>query len=232
MLRELDQGGGGIIFQAYHITLQKYVVIKKIKEEKVKDLDIRKEADILKKLHHPYLPQVYDFLIIDGEVFTVMDFIDGHNLGWYMESGTVFSEQQLLQMLLELCEVLEYLHGQRPPIIHRDIKPTNIMIRQNGEICLIDFNISFSENGGRVGGYSYYFAPPEQRVRQWLYPGCAGRYLQSGRYFFLCDDRRAAPGEQPEEYSDRKCLFPGAISHHSKSNGEADRKNDTRTSDR
>ena len=60
VLRELGQGGGGIIFQAYHMTLQKYVVIKKIKDEKVKALDVRKEADILKKLHHPYLPQVYE----------------------------------------------------------------------------------------------------------------------------------------------------------------------------
>ena len=207
VLRELGQGGGGIIFQAYHMTLQKYVVIKKIKDEKVKALDVRKEADILKKLHHPYLPQVYDFLIVDREVFTVMDFIDGHDLRWYMDSGILFSEQQLLRMLLELCDVLEYLHGQRPPIIHRDIKPGNIMIRENGEICLIDFNISFSENGGRVGGYSYYFAPPEQLSGSGYVPDVRGDVYSLGATFFY-----VMTGVRPRESSLKSTVVENAYS--------------------
>lgn len=162
ILREIGAGGGGIVFQGYHLSLCKDIVVKKIKEQAADILDIRGEADILKCLSHQYLPQVYDFLIIDGEIFTVMDYVDGHDLNWYMEQGVIFSEEELVHMLLQLCEVLEYLHGQMPPVIHRDIKPGNIMIRENGDVCLIDFNISFSESSQTFTGYSYQYAPPEQ----------------------------------------------------------------------
>lgn len=162
VLREIGGGGGGVVFLGYHLTLDKYVVIKKIKEHAAEFLDIRGEADTLKHLSHQYLPQVYDFLVIGREIFTVMDYVDGHDLNWYMEQGIIFSEEELSCMLRQLCMVLEYLHRQNPPIIHRDIKPGNIMVRDNGDICLIDFNISFSESSQNFVGYSYQYAPPEQ----------------------------------------------------------------------
>lgn len=162
ILSEIGRGGGGIVFLGYHLTLGKYVVIKKIKEQAADVLEIRGEADTLKHLSHQYLPQVYDFLVIGREIFTVMDYVNGHDLNWYMEQGVIFSEEELVRLLRQLCRVLEYLHGQTPPIIHRDIKPGNIMLRENGDVCLIDFNISFSENSRNCIGYSYQFAPPEQ----------------------------------------------------------------------
>ena len=162
IISEIGTGGAGVIFLAYHQNLCKYVVVKKLKEQVSDRLNIRGEADTLKKLHHQYLPQVYDFLVIGNEIFTVMDYVDGHDLNWYIKNGIVFSEQELICMLIQLTEVLSYLHGQNPPIIHRDIKPGNIMIRENGEVCLIDFNISFSESSQTFVGYSYQYAPPEQ----------------------------------------------------------------------
>lgn len=162
IISKIGVGGAGVVFLGYHLTLHKYVVVKKLKEQVTEHLNIRGEADILKQLHHRYLPQVYDFLVIDNDIFTVMDYVDGHDLKWYVENGIIFSEPELVRMLLQLCEVLEYLHGQRPPIIHRDIKPGNIMIREDGDVCLIDFNISFSEENRMLAGYSYAYAPPEQ----------------------------------------------------------------------
>lgn len=162
IISEIGAGGAGVVFLGYHLTLCKYVVVKKLKEQAAQQLNIRGEADILKQLHHRYLPQVYDFLVIGDEIFTVMDYVDGHDLNWYMENGIVFSEGELTVMLSQLCEVLEYLHGQCPPIIHSDIKPGNIMIREDGDVCLIDFNISFAADHQTFLGYSYHYAAPEQ----------------------------------------------------------------------
>ena len=80
ILREIGTGGAGIVFLGYHLTLNKYVVVKKLKTQVREYLNIRGEADILKGLHHRYLPQVYDFLIVGDEVYTVMDYVDGHDL--------------------------------------------------------------------------------------------------------------------------------------------------------
>lgn len=171
IISEIGAGGAGVVFLGYHLTLLKYVVVKKLKEQAARQLNIRGEADILKQLRHRYLPQVYDFLVIGDEIFTVMDYVDGHDLNWYMENGIVFSEGELTVMLSQLCEVLEYLHGQCPPIIHSDIKPGNIMIREDGDVCLIDFNISFAADHQTFLGYSYHYAAPEQiesaRVGPW-----------------------------------------------------------------
>lgn len=162
IINEIGAGGAGIVFLGYHRTLCKYVVVKKVKEQMADFLDIRGEADILKGLHHRYLPQVYDFLVIDREIFTVMDYVNGRDLKWYIENRITFSEEELVRMLLQLCEVLEYLHTQKPPVIHGDIKPGNIMLREDGDICLIDFNISISGGDGAFTGCSYQYAAPEQ----------------------------------------------------------------------
>lgn len=162
VLNEINKGGTGIVYLGYHMTLCKYVVIKKIKDHFVGSINERGEADILKKLHHRYLPQVYDFFMIGTGVYTVMDYVDGHDLEWYIRNGYLFTEDQLVRMLCQLCEVLQYLHSQKPPVIHSDIKPGNIMLRSDGDVCLIDFNISLDGEEKKVLGYSAGFAAPEQ----------------------------------------------------------------------
>ena len=132
VMEEIGQGGGGIVYLAYHLRLQKKVVIKKMKESFGGNIKERREADILKSLHHKYLPQVYDFVQMGDTVFTVMDYIEGWDLLRYIQQGQQFDERQLLIWLRQLAEVLEYLHGQHPPIVHSDIKPSNIMITLDG----------------------------------------------------------------------------------------------------
>ena len=85
ILEQIGKGGAGIIYKAYYLSLQKYVVVKKIKTSLVDRVNVRGEADILKKLHHTCLPQVYDFLQIGREIYTVMDYIEGYELKVYME---------------------------------------------------------------------------------------------------------------------------------------------------
>lgn len=163
ILQEIGRGGTGIVFLAYHIRLEKYVVIKKIKDNIVDIVNVRSEVDILKKLHHKYLPQVYDFVQRDSEVYTVIDYIEGYDLEYYMSIGYQFSEAEILKWMKQMCEVLEYLHSQKPIILHSDIKPSNIMIDQDGNVCLIDFNISLDNQvHSGISGLSQYFASPEQ----------------------------------------------------------------------
>lgn len=80
IIREIGQGGTGIIYLAEHLRLYKKVVVKKIKDNFVGHINERAEVDILKGLHHTCLPQVYDFLVIGGSIFTVMEYIEGNDL--------------------------------------------------------------------------------------------------------------------------------------------------------
>ena len=164
ILEQIGSGGGGVVYKAYHERLKIYVVVKQIKENVKGILKSRAEADILKRIKHTYLPRVYDFLDVDGEIYTVMDYIPGKSLDTILKEEKRFSYKQVLKWANQLAEALDYLHRQNPPIIHSDIKPANIMLTPEGNICLIDFNISLAFDSSRKtstgisGGYS----PPEQ----------------------------------------------------------------------
>ena len=159
----IGHGGCGLVYKAYHLRLQKYVVIKQIYNENSAGTESRREADILKNLHHPYLPQVYDLVYCDDGIYTVMDYIEGADLESYVLKGCTFSEKDLRRWLHQLLEVLDYLHTRTPPILHSDIKPANIMLTKQGNICLIDFNISLDKaQEGAIRGCSEFYGAPEQ----------------------------------------------------------------------
>ncbi len=161
IIQPIGSGGLGVIYLGYHLNLRKHVIIKKVKAHCSGLMNNRIEVDILKGLHHTYLPQVYDFIEIEGGIFTVMDYISGHDLKYYLDHGYTFSEEQLIFWIKQLCEVLSYLHSKG--VIHCDIKPANIMITEEGNVCLIDFNISLDgENNKDLVGLSSCYASPEQ----------------------------------------------------------------------
>jgi len=170
IMQKIGSGGTGDVYLAYHSRLQKYVVIKKIKDGFTGQMNIRAEVDILKSLKHTCLPQVYDFVQRGQQVYTVMDYIEGYDLDSYIRSGCRAEEDTLLKWLKQLCEVLVYLHSQKPPIIHSDIKPANIMVTKDGNICLIDFNISLDgDDSSQISGISLPYASPEQYAKAVLF---------------------------------------------------------------
>lgn len=158
---EIGEGGAGIIYLGYHLRLHKQIVIKKIKDDYIGMMQERSEADILKQLHHPSLPQVYDFIQRDNEIFTVMDYIQGKDLGYFIQNKIKPEEREIFLWLKQLCEVLVYLHSRKPVIIHNDIKPQNIILRPDGSVCLVDFNVSFDKENKIIYGYSKKYASPE-----------------------------------------------------------------------
>lgn len=159
ILGGIGQGSGGIVYKALHTRLQKEVVIKQIKAPCGKFN--RNETDLLKGIKHSYLPQVLDFIEQDGESYTVMDFISGSDIEKLIKSGRKFSGGEIVKIAKELCEAVGYLHSLNPPVIHSDIKPANVMLNENGDICLIDFNVSlvFNKNVSVIGGTRGYAAP-------------------------------------------------------------------------
>lgn len=163
--QQIGAGGGGIVYLGCHLRLEKQVVLKADKRTlNTKPEALRREVDMLKGLSHTYIPQVYDFVQQDGVVYTVMDFIEGESLDKILKRGQLPSQPQLIAWACELLEALVYLHS-RPPhgILHGDIKPANIMLRPNGSICLIDYNIALAlgEDGAVRVGHSRGYASPE-----------------------------------------------------------------------
>lgn len=166
VLEEIGSGGGGTVYKAYHMRLRKQVVLKRMHRGLAQVLDPAKEADILKNLHHPYLPQVFDFLRYGEDIFTVMDYVPGVAFDRLVRDGRRFSQRELIKYASQLTETLAYLHGQKPAIIHGDVKPSNLILTPEDNICLIDFNISgfLTDRDLLTKGYSKSFASPEQQA--------------------------------------------------------------------
>lgn len=162
---QIGAGGGGIVYLGRHLRLKKQIVLKADKRSLSTDSQVlRREVDILMKLSHTYIPQVYDFVPENGVVYTVMDFIEGESLDKLLNRGQQISQPQVIRWACQLLEALEYLHTQPPHgILHGDIKPANIILRPSGDICLIDYNIALAlgEDGAVKVGFSRGYASPE-----------------------------------------------------------------------
>lgn len=166
-IRPLGEGGMGTLYRAHKDSLDVDVVIKRVKQKFKGRMDERAEANILKTLKHKYLPRIYDVIESpSGYVYTIMDMIPGENMQNYVKTHGPVSQKLAYRWACQLCEVIAYLHSQVPPILHCDIKPSNIMITRAGDICVIDFNTSlvFSKGVLAIGATPGY-AAPEQYTR-------------------------------------------------------------------
>ena len=164
IISEIGSGGMGVIYLGYHLRLRKYIVLKKLKDSRKDIRQLRNEVDILKGLHHSYLPQVYDFINYNGSVYTVIDYIEGYDLKYYIDNNYQITEGQLIKWLRQLCEVLDYLHSHNPQVLHSDIKPANIIITTSGDyVKLIDFGLSDTESilTGKDPAGTWRYAAPE-----------------------------------------------------------------------
>lgn len=163
--KKLGAGGGGIVYLGRHLRLDKQIVLKADKRKlNVGSEALKREVEVLKDLRHTYIPQVYDYVEEDGVAYTVMDFIPGESLDKLIGKGERPLQAEVVGWACELLEALVYLHGIQPyGILHGDIKPANIMLRPDGHISLIDFNIALhlGEDGAVKVGFSRGYASPE-----------------------------------------------------------------------
>ena len=149
-LKELGHGGMAHVFLVYDCRLQKEWAAKEIKRDIDKEKDgikrqsLKVETHVLKRLDHPALPRVVDCIETEEKAYLIMDYIRGRTLDEYLrDQKQPPSEMLLMDWAKQLCDVLFYLHSQNPPIIFRDLKPSNIMITEDGFLKLIDFGIAF-----------------------------------------------------------------------------------------
>ena len=166
-IRPLNEGGMGTLFLAHKDSLDIDVVIKRVKRQFRGRMNERAEADILKKLKHKYLPRIYDIILSpDGYMDTIMDYIQGVDMQRYVKQHGPVGQKLAYRWGCQLCEAVAYLHAQDPPILHCDIKPSNVMVTPSGDICVIDFNTSlvFSKGVLAIGATPGY-AAPEQYAR-------------------------------------------------------------------
>lgn len=167
IIKKIGSGGGGNVFLAYHLRLDKKVVLKADKRQlSTRPELLRVEVDVLKHLSHQYIPQVYDFFVENDTVYTAMAYIEGESFDKALKRGERFSQPQVIKWGIQLLEALSYLHSPihgDPPhgYTHSDIKPANLMLTPLGDICLIDFNISLALGEDTIIGRSEGYASPE-----------------------------------------------------------------------
>jgi len=107
-----------------------------------------REIEIMKTLDHPALPRIVDVVEDDQTICVVMDYIRGPNLQVILEEYGTQKEEAVVAWMLEVCDILTYLHSKNPPIIYRDLKPSNLMINPDGHIKIVDFGIAREYRGG------------------------------------------------------------------------------------
>ncbi len=168
--RLVGQGGFGAVYRAWDGNLRVPVALK---ENTDVGLDAQRqferEALLLANLRHPNLPRVSDHFVLPGQgQYLVMDFVEGKSLADLLrERGGPLGEAEVLPWIDQVCDALNYLHSRPLPVIHRDIKPHNVIITPDGRAMLVDFGISKVDESGHnttagaravTPGYS----PPEQ----------------------------------------------------------------------
>ena len=171
ILNKIGQGGMSVVYLAMNEKANKQWAIKEMRKEKNKNYEIMKqslitETNLLKELKHPYLPSIADIIESDDTIIIVMDYVEGRPLSDILtEEGTI-EEDKVADYAIQLCDVLDYLHSQNPPIIYRDLKPANIMLRPDGKITLIDFGTARKYNYDSVSDTTCLgtigYAAPEQ----------------------------------------------------------------------
>jgi hypothetical protein len=125
----LGQGAIGVTYLAWHEG--KHVVLKTMSSEWMNhpkaQAALDYEAELLRQLHHPKIPQLIDFFSIAGRPYLAMEMLRGENLARRIAATGPVSAQQAIAWMIEICEILEYLHGFNPPVLHRNIEPTHIL---------------------------------------------------------------------------------------------------------
>jgi len=172
IVRLIAQGGMGAVYLAKHQRLGSTVAVKETFFDDASLLKaFEREARLLAGLRHAALPKVIDHFAEGDGWFLVMEFITGDDLAEMLKKrGSAFPISQVLDWGDQLLSALEYLHKQTPPVIHRDIKPQNLKLTEEGQVVLLDFGLakgqaegmSHMTAGHSIRGYTPAYAPLEQ----------------------------------------------------------------------
>uniref|UniRef100_A0A8C9T5M9 Tousled-like kinase 2 n=1 Tax=Scleropages formosus TaxID=113540 RepID=A0A8C9T5M9_SCLFO len=184
LLHLLGRGGFSEVYKAFDLTEQRYVAVKihqlnkNWRDEKKENYHKHacREYRIHKELDHPRIVKLYDYFSLDTDSFcTVLEYCEGNDLDFYLKQHKLMSEKEGRSIIMQIVSALKYLNDIRPPIIHYDLKPGNILLVNGtacGEIKITDFGLSKimdddsynSVDGMELtsqGAGTYWYLPPE-----------------------------------------------------------------------
>lgn len=172
ILTEIGHGGMSVVYLAMDTHLNKQWAVKEIKKKGSGKNDeiivnsLLAEANMMKRLDHPALPRIVDIIDNGITIYVVMDYIEGESLDKVLERYGAQPEDLVIGWAKQLCDALTYLHSQKPPIIYRDMKPANVMLKPEGNIKIIDFGIAREYKEQSLADTTVLgtkgYAPPEQ----------------------------------------------------------------------
>lgn len=188
-------------YECPHVILKEFVLPSHagadLSKRSLEHID--RELRLMKKLEHPNIVQYHDIFVEDHRCYLVLEHVKGKSLRALVEDSGPLSQEQVLQLARQMTQILSHLHGQVPPVVHRDFTPENLILDESGVLKLIDFNVAQELEEGStktiVGKHSY--LPPEQ---------FRGRACpQSDIYAFGATLFFMLTGEEPEPIS---CSHP------------------------
>ncbi|MDE6434721.1 MAG: serine/threonine protein kinase [Lachnospiraceae bacterium] len=171
ILSKIGQGGMSTVYLALNERANKSWAVKEVRKDGGADFEVIKqsqivETNLLKKLNHPNLPSIIDVIDKEDCFLIVMDYIEGNPLSDAIKVKKRMNCEDVIEWAKQLCDVLEYLHTRKPPIIYRDMKPANVMLKPDGSVMLIDFGIAREFKEQKVEDTTWLgtrgYAAPEQ----------------------------------------------------------------------
>lgn len=164
----LGQGGMATVYKAFHPLLERYVAIKVMDVALAREAGFterfKREARVIAKLDNPHIVPVYDFDELNGQPYIVLKFIDGPTLRDRMRRAPL-SNSEILEIVLSVGNALQYAHERG--VLHRDTKPSNVMVANDGKIYLTDFGLaritesSSNLTGDMLIGTPHYISPEQ-----------------------------------------------------------------------
>src|SRR5215472_2962016 len=193
LIQRLGRGGFAEVYLGEHIHLKTLVAVKVLLTQLTQETveTFRREAQTIARLRHPSIVQVHDFGIEDDTAYLVMDYAPHGTLRQRQPKGTVFPLVAVVSYVKQVAEGLQYAHDQR--LIHRDVKPENMLLGSRQEVLLSDFGIaltahsSFSQNTQIVAGTITYMAP--EQIQGYARPASDQYALGVVVYEWLCGNR-------------------------------------------
>lgn len=168
ILKPLGQGGMSEVYLAIDLHLGRQWAIKLVPHEGGQSdpsAHLLREARLLRRLTHPAFPRIVD-IISWGDppqfLLIIMDYIEGRTLARVLGEEGALSEARVRDLAAKASEILRYLHGLDPPLVYRDLKPANLILRPDGSLCIIDFGIACRAGSREEALGTPGFAPPEQ----------------------------------------------------------------------
>lgn len=165
--QQIGSGGFGAVYRVRDLRLSG--ALRALKVANAAGVSVRREADLLTQLNHPALPQVYDTWGDAEGTYLVLDYIPDDDLEHEVERlGRGLPLDLVQRWIDELADVVIYLHGHQPPLLHRDIKPQNLKVAEDGQLMLLDFGIAKGALPGMTtplmtqAGFTPHYAPLEQ----------------------------------------------------------------------